>query len=113
MMSAGGMYAGKSLGKPRREINHNFMKDFRESAFENANMWEFRIDFKSRFFIETLAFTLCVLLARGSVKVASDTFTWVWYKYLRYMVGYILYRRYRFRSVKKSGYSMCSTVIGI
>jgi len=50
MMSAGGMYAGKSLGKPRREIDHNFIKDFRESAFERANMWEFRIDFESFFY---------------------------------------------------------------
>lgn len=49
MMSAGGMYAGKPFGKPRREINHNFMTDFRENAFESADMCEFRIDFKSRF----------------------------------------------------------------
>jgi hypothetical protein len=50
MMSAGGMYAEQPLGKPRREMNHNFIKDFRESAFESADIREFRIDFKSRFF---------------------------------------------------------------
>jgi len=77
-------------------------------------MWEFRIDFKSLFFIiETLAFTFCVLHARDSVKVSSDTFTWMWNKYLRYMVRYILHRSYKFKSIKKSGYSTCSTVIGI
>jgi hypothetical protein len=113
MISAGGTFAGKLLRKPRREINHNFIKDFRESAFESADMWEFRIDFKSLFFIETLVFTFCVLLARDSVKVSSDTFTWIWNKYLRYTVRYILHRRYGFRSVKQSGYSVCSTVIGI
>jgi hypothetical protein len=50
MISAGGMCAGKPLGKPRREINHNFIMDFRERAFESADMWELRIDFKSCFF---------------------------------------------------------------
>lgn len=63
-MSALGMYAGKPLGKPRREMNHNFITGCRESAFESADIWEYRIDFKSRFFIENLAFTICVLLAR-------------------------------------------------
>jgi len=52
MMSAGGTYAGKPLGKPRGEINHNFITDFRESAFESADMWAFRIDFKSRFLLK-------------------------------------------------------------
>jgi hypothetical protein len=100
--------------KTEKRNKPKFIKDFRENAFESANMWEFRIDFKSRlFFIETLVFIICVLLARDSVKVSSDTFTWIWNKYLRYTVRYILHRRYRFRSIKKSGYSMCSTVTGI
>jgi hypothetical protein len=58
MMNAGGIYAGKHFGKPRREINHNFMTDFRESAFESADMWEFKIDFKSRFFFFKLWLSL-------------------------------------------------------
>jgi len=105
---------GETPWKTERRNNHNFIRDFRESAFESADMWEFRIDFKSFiFFIETLAFTFCVLHARDSVKFSSDTFTWMWNKYLWYTVRYILHRRYRFGSIKKSGYRTCSTVIGI
>jgi hypothetical protein len=101
------MHVGKLLRKMRREIDNNFIKDFGESAFEIADMWECRIYFKI-LFIETLAFTVGELhvLARDSVKVSSDTFTWIWNKYLRYTVRYILHRRYRFRCVKKSGYRM-------
>jgi len=89
MMSAGGMHAGKPLGKPRGEINHNFITDFRETAFESAESI-----LKAGFFlIETLAFTFCVLHARDSVKVSSDTFTWIWNKYLWHTVRYILHRR--------------------
>lgn len=38
MMSADEMYVGKPLGKQRREVDQNFIKDFRESAFEISDM---------------------------------------------------------------------------
>jgi hypothetical protein len=48
--SAGVMYAGKPLGETRREIDNNFIKEFVERAFEIADMWECRIDFKILFY---------------------------------------------------------------
>jgi hypothetical protein len=45
------MHAGKPLGETRREID-NFIKDFGESAFEIADMWECRIDFKIPFLLK-------------------------------------------------------------